>query len=158
MPVDLCAQGIELAAELAVEIVQDAEAILVAAELTESELSLAILDDAGIQALNGQWRDFDKPTDVLSFPQNFPGLLGDLALSLETAQRQADARGHSLRTELRILMVHGLLHLTGHDHELGPAEHTKMADAEQRILTALGWEGQGLIRLADSGCRFDSNE
>jgi probable rRNA maturation factor len=151
MPVDLCIQGVELPSELQTALVQDGLALLEAAGLDDSELSLAVMGDEGIQALNGQWRDLDMATDVLSFPQDCPGLLGDLAFSIETAQRQADARGHDLRTEFRILMVHGLLHLTGHDHEIGPEEHAEMARAEQALLATLKWEGEGLIALAESG-------
>jgi probable rRNA maturation factor len=149
MGVDLCAQGIEMSAELEAHILLDADALLLAAGLGESELSLAVMSDEGIQQLNGHWRDQDKPTDVLSFPQDLPGLLGDLALSLETAEQQASRRGHTLRCELRILLVHGLLHLTGHDHEAGPQEHEEMAREEQRLMRRLKWEGQGLIGLAD---------
>jgi len=150
MPVDLCIQGVELPSELRAALVQDGLDLLEAAGLGNSELSLAVLDDKGIQALNSQWRDLNMATDVLSFPQDCPGLLGDLALSIETAQRQAEARGHDLRTELRVLMVHGVLHLTGHDHELGPQEYAEMARAEQALMTTLKWEGEGLIALAES--------
>jgi probable rRNA maturation factor len=149
MAVDLCTQGITLPPDLEAEILLDAEALLLAAGLSESELSLAVMNDEGIRDLNSHWRDQDKPTDVLSFPQDLPGLLGDLALSLETAQQQARRRGHTLRSELRILLVHGLLHLTGHDHDAGPLEHKEMARAEQRLMVQLKWEGQGLIDLAD---------
>ena len=132
MPVDVCGHGMELATVLEGQLAEDSEALLGAASLAGAELSVAITDDAGIRALNGAWREKDQATDVLSFPQDVDGLLGDLVISLETAQRQASARGHSLRDELRILLVHGLLHLCGHDHELSPEAHENMA-AEERV-------------------------
>jgi rRNA maturation RNase YbeY len=149
MPVDVCGHGIEMEAGLAELVLKDASALLAAAELDEQELSIALTDDPGIRALNGAWRETDKATDVLSFPQDLEGLLGDLVISLETAQRQADARGHALQDELRILLVHGLLHLRGHDHEQGADGHAQMAAEEQTLMAKLGWRGQGLIALAE---------
>mgnify|MGYP002785140666 CR=1 FL=1 len=93
------------------------------------ELSLRLTGDREIQTLNAQYRNQDKPTDVLAFsalekdaPQNeemqntLPLYLGDIIISLDTAQKQADAQGHSLETELAWLGSHGLLHLLGWDH------------------------------------------
>ena len=124
---------------------QDALLLLTASQCEDMELSILVTDDPGIQALNAQWRGKEQPTDVLSFPQEDEVLLGDLVLSLDTAARQALERGHSLRSELRILMIHGLLHLLGYDHELGPEDHQEMAEAEQRLMLRLDWEGWGLI-------------
>ncbi len=97
-------------------------------EADEVEISLLICDDPTIQKLNKQHRYKDKPTDVLSFPQedlefpSFPGAecvrpLGDIVISLDTAKRQADAAGWSLESEVTLLGVHGLLHLLGYDDE-----------------------------------------
>ncbi|WP_349262905.1 rRNA maturation RNase YbeY [Allocoleopsis sp.] len=94
------------------------------------ELSLRLTDDTEIQALNAQYRHKDQPTDVLAFaamevnsPQlptlmqlSLPLYLGDLVISVETAERQAQQQGHSLQTELGWLATHGLLHLLGWDH------------------------------------------
>jgi probable rRNA maturation factor len=94
------------------------------------ELSLRLTDDQEIQALNAQYRHKDQPTDVLAFaamevdsPQlptliqlSLPLYLGDLVISVETAERQAQQQGHSLQTELGWLATHGLLHLLGWDH------------------------------------------
>lgn len=93
------------------------------------ELSLLLTDDAEIQQLNAQFRHQDKPTDVLSFAAleaegavpdalryKIPLNLGDIIISIDTAQRQARERGHSLRWELAWLATHGLLHLLGWDH------------------------------------------
>ena len=94
------------------------------------ELTLRLTEDAEIQLLNAQYREQNKPTDVLAFaamevnsPQlpahihsSFPLYLGDLVISVETAYRQAQQQGHSLQTELAWLATHGLLHLLGWDH------------------------------------------
>ena len=149
MPVEICGHAFEPDEDLVREVEDDGCRLLAAMELSESELSVVLTDDAGIRALNGEWRDKDKATDVLSFPQDFAGLLGDLVLSVETAERQAVERGHSLRSEMRILMVHGLLHLSGEDHEASEAAHARMAERERGLLEVLGWKGRGLIALAD---------
>jgi len=115
------------------------------------ELSIVVCSDEYIQSLNAQWRGKDAATDVLSFPQEDGGLvLGDLVISLPTAQRQAEERKHSLEVETRILMVHGLLHLLGYDHETSPDELEEMADAEERLMGRLGWKGKGLIQSTTS--------
>ncbi|MFB2834355.1 rRNA maturation RNase YbeY [Floridanema evergladense] len=93
------------------------------------ELSLRLTDDAEIHSLNAQYRQQDKPTDVLAFaalevdiPQpdemleSLPLYLGDIVISVDTAQRQAQQQGHSLQIELAWLAAHGLLHLLGWDH------------------------------------------
>jgi len=80
-------------------------------------VGVRLLDDAGIQALNRQFRRHDQPTDVLSFPAGEAGYRGDLAVSLDTAARQARALHHGLDLEVRVLLLHGLLHLAGYDHE-----------------------------------------
>ncbi len=87
-------------------------------------VSVLLTTDAELKRLNRTFRGKNKPTDVLSFPASpIPGLpqahqhAGDLAISLDTAARQAAEHGHPLRAELRILLLHGLLHLSGLDHE-----------------------------------------
>ena len=137
----------------------DAQAALMARDLSQAELSIVLTDDATIQQLNRDYRGIDKPTDVLSFAQQeaegpASDVLGDLIISLQTAQRQADERGHSLATEVRILLVHGLLHLLGYDHET-PQERAEMSQAEHALLSALpeGPEGPtttGLVSLGES--------
>jgi rRNA maturation RNase YbeY len=122
---------------------QDAEALLACLN-REEELSLLFCGDQTIAGLNARWRDVDAPTDVLSFPQGEGGLLGDLAISVETARRQATVLGHTLLDEIRVLMVHGLLHLLGHDHE-SAQEWGVMAAEESRLLSSLGWTGVGLV-------------
>lgn len=86
------------------------------------EVGVLVTDDAAMRGLNRRWRGKDRPTDVLSFGSGevLPEgrvYLGDVAISLETAARQAAQRGVSLEAELKTLLIHALLHLCGHDHE-----------------------------------------
>lgn len=112
------------------------------------ELSLLITDDPTIRQLNASWRHKDKPTDVLSFSQmegeSFPGStsLGDLVVSSDTAARQAAALGHSLELEMARLLVHGVLHLLGHDHVHGGRQAAKMKREEARLMRVLGKQDQ----------------
>lgn len=93
------------------------------------EVAVRLVDDATIRRLNRQFRHYDHPTDVLSFAADPRRLIpgpsagaGDLAVSLDTAARQARQLGHSLDLELRVLLLHGLLHLAGMDHEADGGE------------------------------------
>ena len=100
----------------------------------EGEVVVLLADDARLKQLNRSFRGKNKPTDVLSFPahRNGEGVSGDLAISLETAARQAAEHGHSLAEELRILLLHGMLHLAGLDHE---ADRGEMRAREQELRT-----------------------
>jgi len=98
------------------------------------EVDVLLTSDAELQRLNRTFRRKNKPTDVLSFPAPPEISLlhaGDLAISLDTAQRQAATFGHSLRDEVRILLLHGLLHLSGLDHETDRGEMA-LREAELR--------------------------
>lgn len=117
----------------------------------EGEVHVLLADDATLRRLNRQFRGKDKPTDVLSFPAATPTvffaekeLAGDLAISLETATRQAKHFGHKLGDEVRVLMLHGLLHLAGFDHEQDAGQ---MAAREAELRSELGLPG-GLIERA----------
>jgi probable rRNA maturation factor len=131
-----------------------AEQLLGLVGMGESELSLMLCDDETIRSLNAQWRGKDSPTDVLSFPQEEalspgqfaqpPPLLGDVVISFETAARQAAELGHSLEHELRALLVHGLLHLLGYDHE-PPHDPAPMRAREIELLGALGLPGAAAL-------------
>lgn len=114
--------------------------------IPNAELSILITTDRRIRALNARWRGKDAPTDVLSFPLEEPGHLGDLVISLDTARRQARAGGWSLARELGRLVAHGLLHLVGLDHER-PADARRMARAEERLLGRAGMVGESLASL-----------
>ena len=108
-----------------------------------SELSILFTDDASVQALNRQWRNKDKPTNVLSFPafpvqagDKLPPMLGDIVLAHETVSREAEEEAKPFEHHLTHLLVHGLLHLLGYDHENDEqAEHTE--GLERRILESL---------------------
>ena len=105
---------------------------------SRTEVSVVIVTDDTIQQLNAQWRSKDKPTDVLSWPQSEPGeplsaFLGDVVISRDTAERQARARGWELEDELALLLVHGILHLLGHEDDT-EAGSEKMKEVERRIL------------------------
>ncbi|MBZ0255850.1 rRNA maturation RNase YbeY, partial [bacterium] len=99
-----------------------AAALLDAAGESGSELSIAFVNDEAIQQLNRDYRKLDAPTDVLSFSMREgedvgqSGVLGDVIISIETAQRQAADIGHTLGDELDELIFHGLIHLLGEDH------------------------------------------
>lgn len=124
----------------------------VAPELGHPRLSASLLftDDAEVHALNRQWRDRDKPTNVLSFPMlsqdelralpagGPPEMLGDIAFALETCRREAAERRVELSTHVAHLLLHGLLHLAGHDHEPSDAAAEEMEALEIKALAALG--------------------
>jgi len=104
-----------------------------------------LTDDRELRRLNRQFLGRDEPTDVISFPEPGPdGFLGEIAISVERAKEQAERLGHSLADELKILMLHGLLHLTGMDHE---TDGGRMARREQRLRRELGLP-PGLIERA----------
>lgn len=103
-----------------------------------------LTDDATVQSLNREYRGLDRPTDVLSFSQRegedgdpLDPLLGDIIISIERAQAQAQAYGHSIAREVGFLAVHGLLHLLGWDHQDPDHEEAMMAKTEE-ILGTLG--------------------
>jgi len=110
----------------------------------ESELSLVLTDDAEVQGLNAAWRKKDKPTNVLSFPAFEieaglkPGpMLGDIVLAYETVKREAEQESKSFEDHTSHLIVHGLLHLLGYDHE-NDTEAEHMEGLETTILGKMG--------------------
>ena len=121
-----------------------ARRILAALGSDRSELSILLVDDAAISALNQRYRGRPGPTDVLAFSllegahANHRGaLLGDVVIGIETAARQARARRRTLDDEVARLLVHGALHLVGYDH-LRSAEARLMRAQERRVWRALG--------------------
>jgi rRNA maturation RNase YbeY len=110
-----------------------------------SELSLALVGDDEMQRLNRDYRGKDRTTDVLAFAQRegepnavaAHGLLGDVVISVSTAVRQAAERGHALEHELTELLVHGILHLLGYDHERSPAEARRMFAKAREVVAAI---------------------
>jgi len=136
-----------------------AQALLAAVGLPDAALSLSLVGDRRMRTLNRLHRGRDRPTDVLSFPLYGSGsrsdpavtrrsllraqrsepevLLGDVVISLDTAQRQADGYGATLRSEVERLLVHGLLHLIGYDHEVA-RDRARMVAQERRLAAAIG--------------------
>jgi probable rRNA maturation factor len=129
--------------------------------LPEAELSVLLVNDRRMRMLNCQYRGIDRTTDVLSFPQNPPlppfakggrgGItshgsritnhelvLGDIVINLHKAERQAPEYGLTLNEELKRLLIHGLLHLTGYDHEKGGYAERKMKEKTRYLLAGLG--------------------
>lgn len=125
-----------------------------------AEASVVLTDDAEVHELNRQWRGIDRATDVLSFALSeaedasvHPGVLGDIVVSLDTAARQATELTHAervygepghpwgFREEVLFLVVHGLLHLLGHDH--AEPEEAALMQAEERRLFLIGMSDQG---------------
>jgi probable rRNA maturation factor len=104
-------------------------------------MTVAIVPDGRVRTLNRRFRRQDGPTDVLSFPADEPGQLGDVVIAYGVARRQAVLAQHSLGTELRVLALHGLLHLLGYDHETDDGE---MRRVERRLRRAGGLR-EGLI-------------
>jgi len=114
---------------------------LAAEGLAGAQVSVTLVGDRAIRELNRRWRGLDRPTDVLAFSQRegeggalHPEVLGDVVVSVETARRQARAAGHSLAAELDLLVVHGVLHLAGHEHEGDPAGARRMRRRERAVL------------------------
>jgi len=113
------------------------------------EVTIALVSDARVRALNRRYRGKDYATDVLSFPArereaSAERYLGDIVIATGVARRQARDLGHSLAAELRILALHGLLHLLGYDHE---RDRGRMRTLEQRLLRRSGVR-DGLIERA----------
>ena len=120
-----------------------AKAALLQQFAPDADLTLVLTSDAQIQALDRDFLGKDVPTDVLSFPacetdpETGRRYLGDIIISVPCAEAQSIAMGHSLEAELSLLVVHGVLHLLGHDHA-GAEEKTRMWAAQSEILTGLG--------------------
>ena len=112
-------------------------------------MAIALATDAHVRALNRRYRRKDKPTDVLSFPASIDGQLGDVVIATGVARRQAREAGHSYDTELRVLALHGLLHLLGYDHE-SAADRGRMARLEAKLRRAGGLR-EGLIERGGKG-------
>jgi len=107
-----------------------------------AELSLALVDNREMQKLNARYRDKDEPTDVLAFPAGkalLPGMqvLGDVVISVEKAEEQARKRRKTLGQEIRTLLIHGVLHLLGYDHERSRRDARVMRGMEKKVSRAL---------------------
>jgi rRNA maturation RNase YbeY len=130
------------AAGVAARLGRSARRLLRRLGLRDAELSILLVSDRVIRDLNRRWRGHDRPTDVLAFSQREgpgggpDGVLGDVVISVDTAGRQAAAGGTTLGRETERLLIHGLLHLLGYDHERSAAEARRMRRRER---TLAGW-------------------
>ena len=136
------------------ELLRRAKTLLSALGCNSRELSILITDDREIKTLNSEYRNKPKATDVLSFalddgepfpiandPSDVEHPLGDLVISMDTAARQAREYGVHLHEELERLLIHGLLHLLGYDHEnVSKAEAARMRSKEQQLMRMLAKE------------------
>ncbi|MBO5247915.1 MAG: rRNA maturation RNase YbeY [Clostridia bacterium] len=112
----------------------------------ECEMSVLLVDDKKIWELNRTFRDVDRPTDVLSFPSGeYPAengtefiYVGDMALSLERARKQAREYGHTYEREVAFLTAHSVLHCLGYDHVDGPEQEKEMFSRQEAILQGMG--------------------
>jgi probable rRNA maturation factor len=124
--------------------------VLRALKKTRAELSIALVDDSEMRQLNALHRKKNTTTDVLSFPsgQRLPSgtiLLGDVIISIEQAKRQAKARNQTLKNEVVVLLIHGVLHLLGYDHERSQRQAKIMSGLERKLLSHLC--EQGILEL-----------
>jgi probable rRNA maturation factor len=124
-----------------IDISKKIEKVMSHLDCLNEEVSILLTADGDIRELNQQFRDIDQPTDVLSFPQNAeedpptPGeiILGDIAVSLDTAQVQAKEHGLTFEEEIILLLIHGILHLLGYDHEISEQEEEKMRSKTREL-------------------------
>jgi len=123
-------------------VVRIAKRLLAMSRESGSELSIELIDDRRMRRLNRIYRKKDRTTDVLSFPMREAGgprtkLLGDVVISVPRARRQARQAGRSMDEELAMLLIHGVLHLCGYDHERGEREARRMQRRERAMWRAL---------------------
>jgi probable rRNA maturation factor len=113
--------------------------------LTDKDIELILTDNKEIQILNKEYRQIDKPTDVLSFPlENIPGMpLGSIVISIDKAKEGAEIFGHSIDEEITLLFIHGLLHLLGYDHE---TDNGEMRKKEEEIIKKFNLPESLIIR------------
>lgn len=130
-------------------ITDKSKAILSLCGCEDTELSILIVNNRRMRELNKLYRGIDSPTDVLAFPmldtgergggkgEGEPRLLGDIVISMEKVYSQAREQGHSAKRELVILLIHGILHLIGYDHERSPQDERRMKKKEGYILARI---------------------
>jgi len=129
---------------------QEARAILDALGCPEKELSILLVDDLQIADLNATYLNREGPTNVIAFPMQegefadvSPDLLGDVVISVDTAEREGAAAGMDVETRTVELLVHGVLHLMGYDHEHDEAEARRMEKKSVAVLEAIGMRSGG---------------
>jgi len=128
---------------VASDLIERAARAALACQSGDGDITIVLTDDAQLHQLNRDYLRIDEPTDVLSFPasetdpETGAKYLGDILISIPRAGSQARAAGHSLEAETQLLVVHGVLHLLGHDHA-DPEGKSKMWKAQAEILKSLG--------------------
>jgi probable rRNA maturation factor len=122
-----------------------AQAVLNALGYPDGELSILLLNDPQMAVLNKKYLQREGPTNVIAFPMRegsfadiTPDLLGDVVISLETAAKEGEAAGISMEDRLTELLIHGILHLCGYDHEASEKEALRMEEKNQEILKIIG--------------------
>jgi rRNA maturation RNase YbeY len=145
----------------------DARALLKLLSVDNYELSVVLTGDSPIRELNRAFRGKDRPTDVLSFPQldncgaartehaaahyeNMPAPLGDVVISVDTVLRQAERLGITPESRLRTLLIHGVLHLLGYDHEKSRADARRMFARERELAAILPSRDNGFSRMSSA--------
>ena len=134
------------AAKLSARLIERAAQAALTHRSADGDLTVVLTDDARLQTLNRDYLGIDAPTDVLSFPasetdpETGARYLGDIIISIPRAEAQAKSAGHPLEAEVQLLVVHGVLHLLGHDHAEAE-EKTKMWKAQAEVLERLGLSG-----------------
>jgi len=118
--------------------------VLNALDCHDGELSVLLTTDAEIARLNRRYLGKEGPTNVLAFPmsggpppQVEAGMLGDVVISVDTAAKESEAGGEPLGRTVDRLLIHGILHLLGHDHEVSPADADRMAAEEKRLMSII---------------------
>ncbi len=125
----------------------------IAQSLTTREIELILTDNASIRELNQEYREKDKPTDVLSFPMDAPfteqsifGMpLGSIVISADFVKEKAKELGHTVQDELSLLFIHGMLHLLGFDHE---SDHGEMREREKEIIEQFHLPSSLIVRTS----------
>ena len=117
--------------------------------ITDKDFELIIVDNDTIQSINKEYRNIDKPTDVLSFPldvscEGMP--IGSIIISSDKVKEMAEKLNHSIEDEFKLLLIHGLLHLIGYDHEVDNGE---MREKEKEIITYFNLPDSLIVRVED---------
>jgi len=132
------------------DLIERAALAVLAYQSADGDLAIVLTDDAQLHQLNRDYLGVDAPTDVLSFPasetdpETGAPYLGDVLISIPRAKGQAHSAGHPLEAELQLLVVHGVLHLLGHDHA-EPEDKVRMWAAQAQVLEKLGLAGYEML-------------
>jgi probable rRNA maturation factor len=132
------------------KLIKRAALAVLAHQSSDGDLTIVLTDDAHLHQLNRDYLGVDAPTDVLSFPaseidpESGTSYLGDVLISIARAQGQAQSAGHPLEAEVQLLVVHGVLHLLGHDHA-GSEDKARMWTAQAQVLEKLGLAGLEIL-------------